>query len=553
MRKVKKIKKLLVFVIGLVLFSLIFAISPVNMSADEGDLVAVDWARSYYGFGGNTDWVNDITLDSSGNVYVTGQSYVNSFYDDFATVALDSEGTQLWVARYDGPENRWDRGFDIAISPAGNVVVSGTCYSPETSFDYTLISYDSLDGSVQWMRSYDGPVSGVDIPNDLAIDSEGNIYIIGQSNGDETYFDYATIKYDSEGNELWVARYDGPASSMDRGRYLAVDSVGNVYVTGWTLGSGTNYDFTTIKYNLEGEELWVREYNGPCDGGDFAEAIVVDSEGNVYVSGYSYDDETLNDFTTIAYDTDGNELWVRRYNGPGNGQDYPLAMTLGPTGNIYVTGFCVGIGTGVDFATIAYNPYGNELWTRQYNGPGNGEDKSWDVAVDISGNVYVTGGSYSSKTDFDSTTIKYDPNGNELWVKRYDGPENNHDETHYLTLDLYGNIFVGGFTTYSATGMDYLIIKYSQGPSNAIDNLIYNVRSMDLHHGTENGLVKKLMNAKQSLGKNLHYTTINQMNAFINEVEAQKGKKITVEQADELIEMSQYINEAINEDIIEYK
>jgi hypothetical protein len=83
----------------------------------------------------------------------------------------------------------------------------------------------------------------------MAVDGAGNVHVIGWSlrSGDNS--DYVTINYDSSGNELWVARYDGPGGSFDRPFGLAVDGAGKVYVTGMSIGSGTDSDYATIKYD----------------------------------------------------------------------------------------------------------------------------------------------------------------------------------------------------------------------------------------------------------------------------------------------------------------
>jgi hypothetical protein len=133
----------------------------------------------------------------------------------------------------------------------------------------------------------------------------------------------------------------------------------------------------------------------------------VDGSGNVYVTGYSYGSETDDDYATIKYDPDGNQLWVQTYNGPGNYSDYAYAIAVDGSGNVYVTGYSYGSETDDDYATIKYDPDGNQLWVQTYNGPGNYSDYAYAIAVDGSGNVYVTGVSYGSGTDDDYATIKY--------------------------------------------------------------------------------------------------------------------------------------------------
>ncbi|MFO0753612.1 MAG: hypothetical protein U0411_09850 [Thermodesulfovibrionales bacterium] len=103
------------------------------------------------------------------------------------------------------------------------------------------------------------------------------------------------------------------------------------------------------------------------------------------------------DYATIAYDSSGNELWVARYNGPGNKGDGALALAVGPSGTIYVTGYGYGSGTNFDYATIAYDSSGNELWVARYNSPANGDDNATALAVGPSGTIYVTGCRYGNR------------------------------------------------------------------------------------------------------------------------------------------------------------
>ena len=87
------------------------------------------------------------------------------------------------------------------------------------------------------------------------------------------------------GVDSWVARYNGPGNYTDDPAAVAVDASGNVYVTGESSGQGGLIGYATIKYNSAGEEQWVARYNGPGNGNDSANAIVVDASGNVYVTG----------------------------------------------------------------------------------------------------------------------------------------------------------------------------------------------------------------------------------------------------------------------------
>src|SRR6266540_3792886 len=186
--------------------------------------------------------------------------------------------------------------------------------------------------------------------------------------------------------QAWVARYNGPGNLDDGAHAIVGDSSGNVYVTGGSHGSGTDLDYATIMYNSAGQQQWVARFNGPANGWDRAAAIARDSSGNVYVTGQSLGLGTSCDYATIKYDSVGQEQWVARYNGPANGSDTPKGVAVDSSGNVYVTGGSAGSGGYFDYATVKYDSAGQEQWVARYNGP-----RARAIAIDGSGNVYVTG------------------------------------------------------------------------------------------------------------------------------------------------------------------
>ena len=226
--------------------------------------------------------------------------------------------------------------------------------------------------------------NGNDYANAIAVDASGNVYVTGESLGQGTGIDYATIKYNSAGQQQWVARYNGPANSDDNVTAIAIDGSGNVYATGTSrIDAGSNYDYLTVKYDSAGQEQWVASYNGPGDAFDFADAIAVDSSGNVYVTGESYGLDSAYDYATIKYNSTGQEQWVARYNGPANYDDVATAIALDGSANVYVTGYSYGVGdVGLDYATIKYNSAGQEQWVARYNGGTSSDDYATGIAVD---------------------------------------------------------------------------------------------------------------------------------------------------------------------------
>jgi uncharacterized delta-60 repeat protein len=421
---------------------------------------AQEWVARYNGPGNSSDDAQAIAVDVAGNVYVTGWSWGSGTSSDYATIKYNSSGDTLWVRRYNGPGNSGDVAEAIALDGSGNVYVTGYSYGSGTSSDYATIKYNS-SGDTLWVRRYTGPVNDYDKAQAIALDGVGNVYVTGVSYDSGTGSDYATIKYNPSGDTVWVRRYNGPGNSGDVAEAIALDGSGNVYVTGYSYGSGTSSDYATIKYNSSGVEQWVRRYDGPGNDDDYAEAIALDGVGNVYVTGYSYGSGTSSDYATIKYNSSGDEQWIRRYNGPGNNYDYAYAIALDGAGNVYVTGWSEGSGTYRDYATIKYNSSGDELWAKRYNGPGNDYDYASAIALDGSGNVYVTGVSYGSGTSSDYATIKYNPSGVEQWIRRYNGPGNSGDAAYAIALDGAGNVYVTGYSYGSGTYDDYATIKYS--------------------------------------------------------------------------------------------
>jgi len=419
--------------------------------------VDTTWVRRYNGPGNGYDYASAIALDGSGNVYVTGSSPA-----DYATIKYYGNGDTAWVRRYNGPGNGADQAYAIALDGSGNVYVTGLSYgSSGTNYDYATVKYDP-QGNQLWVRRYNGPGNNRDEAHVIALDGSGNVYVTGYSYsaGSMTSSDYATIKYYPNGDTAWVRRYNGPGNNRDGASAIALDGSNNVYVTGSSYdSSGTSSDYATIKYYANGDTAWVRQYN--YGAGDNASAIALDGSGNVYVTGGSYYAWTNYDYATVKYDSNGTQLWVQRYNGV-NSQDGAGAIALDGSGNVYVTGSSYGSVTSRDYATIKYDSSGTELWVRRYNGPGNYEDVALDIALDGCGNVYVTGSSTGSGTDYDYATVRYDPQGTQLWVQRYNGPGNSSDYAHDMALDGSNNVYITGGSYGSGTSSDYATIKYEQ-------------------------------------------------------------------------------------------
>ncbi len=419
---------------------------------------APSWMRTYNGSANAIDAAYVVAADRDGNIYVAGQSQgTNSGYD-IVTIKYNSVGTQQWIAKYDGPGHGDDVATGIAIDPAGNIVVIGESYGGFSSeSDYVTIKYNRF-GTQQWAARHNGAGSARDLARGLAIDGAGNVYVTGYSHGGSGRgHDYGTIKYNPAGVQQWISIYhfigDGATA-------IAVDKSGNVYVTGVSGGGAGKWDYATIKYNSAGVQQWVMRYNGEGNDEDLAGWLTLDSHSNVYVTGYSKGNGSGFDYTTIKYSPAGIEQWVARYNGPGNGDDYPYEIGMDETGNVYVTGKIAN--NNVDYATVKYSSIGQQKWVAIYNGAGDGEDVASSLSIDSQGNVYVTGWSTGAGSGFDCTSIKYNALGLVQWYATYNGTGNSNDYANAMILDSQGSIYIAGRANNSGSGDDYVLLKYGK-------------------------------------------------------------------------------------------
>lgn len=152
------------------------------------------------------------------------------------------------------------------------------------------------------------------------------------------------------------------------------------------------------------------------------------------------------------------------YDGPGPAGGSATDMGIDNQGNIIVTGYSNGIGTGTyDYVTIKYNTFGDSLWVKRYNGNQNNNDEAYSLALDNLNNTYVTGRSRSIGETWNYATVKYDENGNEKWVAIYNGPPGNgEDIANSVKIDRNYNVYVTGISDRGSFNYDYVTIKYSQ-------------------------------------------------------------------------------------------
>jgi hypothetical protein len=427
--------------------------TPAATPAPTSSAVIEAWAVHYNSPRGGADWPFDIAIDGSHSIYVTGKSYSRGSYDySYATVKYDSDGNELWDARYDGPGGDDDQALAMAIDGSGNVYVTGKSYNgPHEDYAYATVKYDT-DGNELWVARYDGAGSVDDIARAIVVDGLGNVYVTGSSGGD-----YATVKYDSEGKQLWAAGYDGFTESEDGAVAIGLDSASNVYVTGTSWN-----DFVTIKYDGEGNELWIARFDkwGDDDvaramvvdslGNTYVTGKVFDASRYIY------------EYATVKYDTDGKLAWSKGCSGPYCGSGEPFDIAIDTFGNVYVTGRSYSNQLlSYGYTTVKYDSSGKQQWIARYDGMANGRGNPYAIVVDAQGNVYVAGESYIGQgVNYTYATVKYDKDGNELWVALYNSYGGGWNQAVALAVDELGNAYVTGKADGGAANRDYATIKY---------------------------------------------------------------------------------------------
>ena len=430
------------------------------------------WVRRYNGPVNGDDRACALVVDGSDNIYVTGYSTGNGTGTDYATVKYNSSGNQLWERRHNLLGNGNDYAYATTLDGYGNICVTGVGYNG-ANHDYNTIKYDP-SGNLLWLRGFDA--GWTDHARDIAADVSGYVYVTGYSAPSPPEdLDYVTIKYDPTGSVAWSRAFNGPANGDDSASAITIDASGNVFVTGQCKISNapvTQRGVGTVKYDAGGNFIYAWYIPPPPNTvNNYAFDIVVDTAGYVYVTGRGYGAAGF-DCYTAKYDITGNYVWIKTYNGPGNSDDETKALAVDASGNVYVTGYSFGSGTWEDYVTIKYRSNGDTAWVRRYNGPESNHDCATAMTIDYLGNVYVTGQSYSSVTGWDYATIKYDSSGNQLWVQKYNGPRGINDVALGITVNNSGNVYVTGYSEGEGTDYDYGTIKYWQNyPPNAFSLL----------------------------------------------------------------------------------
>lgn len=385
---------------------------------------------------------------------------------------LEGPIKQEWVARY---HCTGGSGYAeaVAVDQQGNIYVAGSvhdgnCSSRYVSDDYATIKYNGA-GEEIWVAYCTGSHA-----YDIAVDAQNSVYVTGVKCCTDGKYDLTTVKYDAAGNELWIAYSNLSVSPYLYGldAAIALDEQGNAYVT-------IPIDGKLVKYNgTDGSELWATKYESAGGASEYP-SIAVDDLGNVYIGGAI-------SITKYAYD--GRALWsISPKDKIGKQEGRGDVLALDTQGNV-----CVATG---DYRVSKYDTNGNQIWTALYN---SSADYGWPhaIAVDRFGDIYAVsesstvkytsdgtllwagdGGEYIAVDDMGNAyvaggdgkwciTIKYNTDGAKVWTACYWGGLGDGDKPYGITLDDSGNVYVTGKSTYKKCpnpwGLDVTEFRYSE-------------------------------------------------------------------------------------------
>ncbi len=454
---------------------------------------AIVWEKNFtdpWRLGGDGEF-SLLAMDGSGNVALlrTVGNALNR--PDFHTAKYAAaDGALIWEKHYSKPDGFSDHTLRaMTLDGGGNMVVTGTLASPRPGGGFQTVGwtarYAAANGALIWEQRTSTPVDSSIVAHAVTVDAGGNVAVSGTYNRDGAEFgnDFYTARYAApNGALLWEKFYNGPANSEDKAQAVAMDSGGNVIVTGISYSGIYPYNGVsayTAKYAAaSGALLWESRSAG-------GQAVVVDSSGNVIVSGSGLA-KLRPDGTTawghdgggrvIAVDAAGNVivgtsdgylrtakyaaatgalLWEKRRT-TENG--YLSAVAVDAGGNVIVAGTTNGSDSGHDFYTAKYaGADGALLWEQRFSGLGESPDVASALVVDASGNVVVTGFSRYGYTDqftyyhSDYNTVKFAAaNGALLWQRRYDSWDSGDDFANAVAVDTAGNVVVTGSSAMGA-------------------------------------------------------------------------------------------------------
>lgn len=413
------------------------------------------WER----FTGLPDGINysTSTFDSNDNLIVVGNTIVSAGNSDVLITKYDPTGNILWQQTFNGTSNMQDYGVSAICDSYDNIYLTSAMTNVGTNLDITLMKLNS-NGTLQWSNSWNGTNNLIDIPSALTIDNMGHIVVVGVTINAITQADYAVLKFDTTGQLVWHSTYDF-ANLSDLATGVIIDNNNNVIVTGGSASASNSWDYTNIKYNgSNGIIDTVIRVNIPGLGLDRALAVTRDSQGNIYITGYTEANNNKN-IQTLKINANFSLAWIKNFDGE-NLEDIAKAIAVDGSGNVYTGGTTKKSNGGSDYILIKYDANGNDVWKKRYTAPNPTQAAELaDMKITSNGEIIIAG---TIKTDngTDFGSIKYDENGVLKFEKVFTSDGIYNDKASNLALKDDNSFYVTGQSKDSLANDKYVTIKY---------------------------------------------------------------------------------------------
>ncbi len=292
-------------------------------------------------------------------------------------------------------------------------------------------------------------------------------------------FDVSHV-YAQQPTQEWVQRFSGNGNAS--GLSVKLDSMGNVYVLMKLSSDTSSGNFGLNKYLSTGNLLWSRNYNGSGNTNDAPKAFVVTKAGDIYITGTS-DINLVSRITTVKYNNYGALQWAKVYDGGGPG-DGVYDIALDKNDNVIIAGGSQISGSLSIALTIKYNPSGDSMWVKKFTGLGQIYSVNSKSITDDSNNIYTAG-----YVQGDYLIIKYNTNGNLQWYTTYDSPQHYNDAVHCLAMDNIRNVYVVGTTFVPSNQANNTLLKISSGGIIQWSRIFSGIISGNGHCGEPAGIV----------------------------------------------------------------
>ena len=446
-------------------------------------------------FNDSFGYLYSLLLDSSGNPVGCGSVFQKyNDYDHFVK-SYNSSCQPNWESKYDSKGFSTDAAGRVLEDKEGNIYIAG--YNNRQAI---LIKYNEAM-TEQWKYIVSDSIGYDPYYNfepSIVLDTSGNIYFATSVKFDSTAYDILILKIDPLANNLFSIRIAAPGNSTAQLRAITTDNLGNLLVSGATdVGFIAKYsptgnqvwmrnytefyyyqkliakddeiyfmgDNSIIKYAKTGDQLWARTFQ-PNSFVNFFLDFKVDKENNVIACGSAVLQGSSENYIIVKYDTEGNLLWNKYYNGLRNSYDEANSIIIDSLNNVIVSGRAFE-STSVPRASITMlklNTAGNQIWKKIISNP-LGEIAAGKVSVDKFDNVYVSSGGGRNagfaSVNFSYLLVKYKSNGDSVWSSVFNHPKYKNFASDFV-ITKNNSIVITGKAYGNNTGYDITTLKYSQ-------------------------------------------------------------------------------------------